>query len=84
MKRVVYGKDALRTLDRIPSNVAATIRKKVVQYASQPASLANNVKALKGEKGSFRLRVGDWRVVFIEDAKSVVVVRIAPRGGAYD
>lgn len=84
MKRVVYGKDALRVIGRVPSNVAATIRKKVAQYASQPAGLANNVRALKGEKGSFRLRVGDWRVVFIEDAKTVVVVRIAPRGRAYD
>ena len=33
-------------------------------YAADPASQAANVKALKGEPGVLRLRVGDWRVVF--------------------
>lgn len=84
MKRVFYGKDAQRALRRLPVNVAAVIRKKVDRYARQPASLANNVKALKGEKGTLRLRVGDWRVLFTEDAKSVVVIRIASCGSAYD
>ena len=49
-------------------------------YAADPASQAANVKALKGEPGVLRLRVGDWRVVF-EDGAVIAVIRIGPRGG---
>ncbi len=84
MKRITFSKDALRTLSRMPANSARLIRAKIDQYAMEPASLANNVKALKGVEGVFRLRVGDWRVVFDEDGEVIAVVRIASRGGAYD
>lgn len=84
MKKVAYSKDALKTLRRIPANVAASIRAKIGQYAADPASLANNVKALKGVDGGYRLRVGDWRIIFTEDGVVIAIVRIAPRGGAYD
>ena len=84
MKRITYSKDALRTLRRMPTNVAATIRAKVEQYATDPATLTNNVKALKGEPGVFRLRVGDWRVLFTEDGEVLAIIRIAPRGAAYE
>lgn len=84
MKRITYSKDALRTLRRMPANVAALIRSKIEQYATDPASLANNVKALKGEEGVFRLRVGDWRVIFAEDGVVIAIIRVAPRGAAYE
>lgn len=84
MKRITYSKDALRTLRRMPANVSALVRSKIEQYAADPASLANNVKVLKGEPGVFRLRVGDWRVLFNEDGEVVAIVRIAPRGAAYE
>jgi mRNA interferase RelE/StbE len=40
---------------------------------------------LVGETDQWRVRVGDWRVVYvIEDGRLVVlVVRVSPRGGAY-
>ena len=54
------------------------------QYAAAPSYLANNVKALSGQPGFLRLRVGDWRVIFREDGAVIAVVRVAPRGSAYD
>ncbi|MGH1573760.1 type II toxin-antitoxin system RelE family toxin [Methylobacterium sp. P31] len=68
----------------MPANTAKLIRSKVEQYATDPASLANNVKALKGEHGVMRLRVGDWRVVFTESGDVLAIIRIAPRGGVYE
>lgn len=40
---------------------------------------------LVGEVNQWRVRVGDWRVVYaIEDGRLVVlVVRVSPRGGVY-
>jgi mRNA interferase RelE/StbE len=84
MLQIAYSKAAIRALTRMPANSAKLIRSKVEQYAIDPASLANNVKALKGEAGVMRLRVGDWRVVFTEDGHVLAVIRIAPRGGVYE
>jgi mRNA interferase RelE/StbE len=75
-----YSRDALKTLRGMPTNVADRIRGKVDQYIADPASHANNVKALQGEKGYLRLRVGDWRVIFREDG-SVVLIAASRRAG---
>ena len=84
MKRVTFSKEAIRTLTRMPANTARLIRSRIDQYAEKPASLANNVKTLKGEPGVFRLRVGDWRVLFTEDGQVIAIVKVAPRSGAYE
>jgi mRNA interferase RelE/StbE len=84
MKAVIYSRDALKTLRRMPDNVATNIRAKIEQYAADPASLANNVTSLKAEPGMFRLRVGDWRVLFSESGEVVAVIRVAARGPVYE
>lgn len=83
MKQVVYGRDALKALSRMPSNEAKRIRTKITQYAQAPGSLAQNVVKLQGRDG-YRLRVGDWRVIFAEDGTVIDVVDIGPRSSIYD
>ena len=82
-KRIEYGSEALRMLQRMDRKTATRIIDKVEQLAIDPASLANNIKRLKGGDGLMRLRVGDWRVIY-RDGVILVVERIAPRSKAYD
>ncbi len=82
MKQVVFTRTALKALRRMPANVATTIRGKIDQYAADPASLANNVTRLQGRSG-FRLRVGDWHVLFDEDGAVLEILDVGPRGGVY-
>lgn len=83
MKRtVIYSKQAAKKLGRMPASEADRIRQKIVQYAEDPASLSNNVKKLEGVE-YYRLRVGDWRVIFREDGFIVDVIKVAARGEAY-
>ncbi|OAE43947.1 type II toxin-antitoxin system RelE family toxin [Brucella intermedia] len=84
MKQITYSREATKTLIKMPANTAKLIRSKIEQYAADPASLANNVKALKGGEGVFRLRVGDWRVLFTDEGEIIAIVRIAPRGSVYE
>ena len=69
-----------------PSDRARIIRK-IEQYADDPASQANNVKALQGSD-LYRLRVGDYRVLFTiagDGTVSVMLVhRVRHRREAYD
>jgi mRNA interferase RelE/StbE len=82
VKEVTYTKAAASVLRKMPRQTALRIRDKVNEYAADPASLANNVKALKGTSW-IRLRVGDWRVV-MEDGIVLAVLKIGPRGSVYD
>jgi mRNA interferase RelE/StbE len=84
VKQVEYTREASKMLKRIDGATARRIREKVKHYASDPASLANNVIIMKGGEGLRRMRVGDWRVIFTEDLVIISVIRVAPRGGAYD
>jgi mRNA interferase RelE/StbE len=83
MMRIAYSKEALKALRRIPANTARTIRAKIEQYAARPSSLKNNVKKLRGRPG-YRLRVGDWRVIFDEDGSVLSILDIGPRGRIYE
>lgn len=80
MRSVVYSREAEKALRRMPANVARLVVGKIDQFARDPASLANNVKALAGMPGYLRLRVGDWRVILREDGVVIAIIRIAPRG----
>lgn len=84
MFTIEYQRDALRTLQRMPRNVAWRIRDKIEALALDPTAPNNNVKKLVDRPG-YRLRVGDWRVIYdIEHGRLVIrVLAVAPRGGAY-
>jgi mRNA interferase RelE/StbE len=82
MKPVRYTADAARDLRR-HSNVAARLRKAMDEYAGGDGAHANQVSALVGRPEK-RLRLGSWRVIFSETATEIVVIKIAPRGRAYE
>jgi mRNA interferase RelE/StbE len=82
-REVVYARAAIKVLDRMPANEAQRLREKVRQYADDPQSLANNVKALSGSP-YIRLPVGDWRVIMDDRSRVLAVLRVGPRGGIYE
>ena len=82
MKQVTYTRNATKALDRMPANVARRIREKISQYAVDPSSQANNVKALAGSS-YLRLRVGDWRVIMDDQGNVLEIINVGPRGAIY-
>jgi mRNA interferase RelE/StbE len=84
MYHIEYSKTALRALRKIPRNVADTILKKLLLLATDPYAHHANATKLQGREG-YRLRVGDWRVLYdIHKGRlTVLVLDVRPRGGAY-
>ena len=84
MYAIEYQPQAIKALLKMPRNTARLIKEKIEALAATPYAPNNNVRKLTGEEG-YRLRVGDWRVIYeLQDAKLVVVVvKIKPRGEAY-
>jgi len=68
----------------MPRNTARLVMEKIEALAADPLVQNNNVKKLTNHPG-YRLRIGDWRVVYTihEQALLIAVVRIAPRGDVY-
>jgi len=81
MKEIRYTRTAIKALRGMPVPTARRIRDKIEAYATDPASQANNVTALKGQS-AVRLRVGDWRVI-MEDGVVLDILDIGPRGSIY-
>jgi mRNA interferase RelE/StbE len=84
MYRVLYQQSALKTLRKLPANLSRLIRDKIDRLAENPPAANPNVKLLEGRNG-YRLRVGDWRVLYelLEDHLVIVVVKIKTRGDVY-
>ena len=84
MYQIRYRSSATKVLHRLPRNVAKNIVRKINQLADNPYALNNNVTRLTGELG-YRLRVGDWRVLYEihDDTLIIEIVKIGPRGGVY-
>lgn len=78
------SREAAKTLAKMPRNLRVLLVSKIEDLARDPFGAAN-VKALVGRPG-YRLRVGDWRVVYDVDSERVVVrvLRVGPRGGVYE
>ena len=66
----------------MPRNYASRMRKKILAYAEDADSQANNVSRLQGGGGLLRLRVGDWRVIMRDDER-LEILHVASRGRAY-
>ncbi|MES2096701.1 MAG: type II toxin-antitoxin system RelE/ParE family toxin [Pseudomonadota bacterium] len=78
---IVYSKSARQALLR--SNKRALLFEKIAQLASAPETLANNVTQLRGRE-EWRLRVQDWRVIFVRDGDTLLIRDIAPRSSIYE
>ncbi len=75
---------AAKELDALDHARFARIDRKILALADNPRPAG--CKKLRGYKDQWRIRVGDWRVVYIIDdqAKRVSVTRVAHRREVYE
>lgn len=85
MWSVAYTADAIRALKKMDRWTAKRLRSKILALARDPKAPNNNVKKLTGVAG-YRLRVGDWRVIYTlkHEVLTVIVVRIGHRSEVYE
>lgn len=83
--KLVIEKNVAKRLAKLQPDLRKAILGRLAEIAEAPFAEHANVKALKGEQDLFRLRHGDWRVIYrgirVEDEVRVIVIET--RGGAY-
>lgn len=82
--RVELTRTAQRDLRRLDAQVRVRVNGALVALAEDRRA-STNLRRLTGRPES-RLRVGDWRVLLVLDLERrvIVVMRILPRGRAYE
>lgn len=82
MLRVVLTPTAARDFSALPLTMKRRVQTVFVRLASWPAT--SGAKPLRRAlAGTFRIRTGDWRVVFRVDAEEILIERIAHRRDVY-
>ena len=80
--RIKYSDQALKFLTKLRKQDAKRIVSKIEQYAEDPMALQNQVKKLTNSI-YFRLRVGNYRVIFSETGEVMKIEKIGNRGDIY-
>jgi mRNA interferase RelE/StbE len=82
--RIEYDEAALEDLLKLPKKIQQQLIKSISRLGESPRS--GNIKQLKGYDKLFRLRSGDYRVVYTieDDVIIVTIVAVGPRKDIYD
>ncbi len=75
---------ARKELEALPNTVLTRVIRKIESLAPDPRP--PGCKKLKGYKDLWRVRIGDWRIVYIinDAVRRVSVTRVAHRSKVYD
>jgi len=77
---VQFKPRAVRDIERLPSRIQAQVLARIEEMSND---LKGDVKRLTNFTPEFRLRVGDYRVLFEVEEKTIVIYRIRHRREAY-
>lgn len=75
MKTIIFTSKAAKELDNLPEPARTNVSDALNSYAVDGRG---DVKKLKGREG-YRLRVGDYRVIFAEDAETILAIFVGRR-----
>ena len=78
--RVRYAQAIVKQLEKMSPDVARRLRSKIDRLGND---LAGDVKRLTNFSPEYRLRVGDWRVLFNVDGDVVSIEHISHGSDAY-
>jgi mRNA interferase RelE/StbE len=84
--KVVYTKQTEKFLNKLPDAIYIRISKKIKELSQNPYSTFLDIKKLVGGNDEFRLRVGDYRILYkVENGDLIIfIVSIGHRKDVYE
>jgi mRNA interferase RelE/StbE len=82
-RRIGWSKRAAKEFDRLDRHLQHRIAAALDRLASHEGG---DLRKLEGvDEETWRLRVGDWRILFrYGEDSSLLILRVRPRGSAYE
>lgn len=78
--QIRYAAAVVRQLEKMSPDVSRRVRTKINRLSN---GLAGDVKRLTNYSPEYRLRVGDWRVLFNVVGDTISIERVSHRSDAY-
>ena len=80
--QISYEKRALHELEKLETSISRRIIIAVEGLAQDPSS--KDIKKLKGKEDYYRLRVGNYRIIFVFEGSSIKILKIGNRQQIYE
>lgn len=78
---IAYTRRAAKDISKLQRQVKDRIKKKLERYADDPLCYAR--KMVDPSLGTYRFRIGDYRVIFDLEDDKIVVLRVGHRREIY-
>ena len=80
---IQIDKSASKQIKKLPSEIQERIQVKINNLAIEPRP--DEVKKLKGRENGYRIRVGDYRILYdiFDDILLIIVVEVGHRSSIY-
>ncbi len=75
--QIEYSKEAVKHINQLDKQKKQRIKNAIEKLP------AGDIRKLVGFKTDYRLRVGDYRVLFSRESDIIIVKDVLPRGEAY-
>jgi mRNA interferase RelE/StbE len=79
--RLTYTYRAIRDIDALEPTIKQRVGKTLLRYGKNPLAYAEPLK--DSDLGSYRFRIGDYRVIFDLEGEEIVVLRVGHRRDIY-
>ena len=80
MFQLEWKESAIRELEKLEKSISFRLYKKINSLVNDPFS--QDIKKLKGEP-AYRLRIGDYRIIFDIEKDKIIILQIAHRSKIY-
>jgi mRNA interferase RelE/StbE len=82
--QIEFTKGAIKQLNKLPSNIKNRIDSKILNLSIEPRP--NGVKKLKDEENTYRLRAGEYRVIYeiYDDILLISIIKVGHRSKVYE
>jgi len=78
---LVYTKRAVRDIKKLDNTIKKRVGTVLLKYKDKPLDFAETLKS--SDLGTYRFRIGDYRVIFDIERNDVVVLRVGHRREIY-
>ena len=78
--KVEFSKRAAKDYQKLPKDYKALVD---LALSKLSYGIPADIKPIAGEKDTFRIRVGKYRILFLVMEDSLLITKIGPRGDVY-
>jgi mRNA interferase RelE/StbE len=85
MKKILLSSVAQKQYSSLDKNMRELIKEKLMMLARKQKSIfdVKKLKGIKGRESLWRLRVGNYRIIYADTKEALKVIQIIPRSKGY-